>query len=1030
MHPAGTPRRSLGLITLTQALCVLTLIVLLALALVGGTLAVPVAALLLAQTVCALVVFVRTARHSRGTRHALFLGLAAAAVLASAGCGLWTLRVLLPGQHHLLFLGGSIALAGQLAIMLGLATALGRHRHRNWMHFDAVVDAMLLVVAAAIVLVQLGYVPSPNEGVGVVGRLLVAAWNTAAAGNLILVGLLLTWRGDVLEQRVATGLSLGAVALAIASLLAGHALVASSTGVRPVIALLWTITTACWVSAADTGADNAAALRQSGESAAFISRAATIRMSSLVAAILVATGSIVALAFGAGRRPGLGIVLALFAVLLAMRASHALWAQQRATTALERSMLAERELSATLERRVAEGTRDVAEAQRVLQRMWTLGQQIALELQSERVLRCFMDAVIDVARADGGVVGLITEDGRIRIAATTGLGAVLAGTAVPVASSLMNLALRRGTSWCTSDLPSHDLETGSDDADRARLVQAGVHGVAIVPLQRRGDLVGAAMLLSRSPRSFSERELSHIEAMTDLLSIALANADLVETLRQAEWRFRTLFRAAPDAVLTVFESGRVREANDAARDLLGLHPIQLVGRTLEEFAIPEDRERMRAERARALAGESSRIEIRFQHSGGVRIGSLALRRLPEADPPTVLVVGRDITGDREMRARLAETERLAAVGELVAGVAHEVNNPLSTISAYAQLLLRNPALDAETMDAVEVIRSETLRASQVLRDLLTFARRSESEPAPLQLNEVVERTVRLRSYEMSTAGITCTTELAPDLPSVLGDGRQLQQVLLNLMMNAIQAMAPQQGGTLRLTTRADGAQVLLEVSDTGPGVPYEVRAHVFEPFFTTKLDGTGLGLSVSYGIVAAHEGTIIITDTSSEGTTFRVTLPAYHSDAVEAVSIERNGTASAASALKGIRLLFVDDEPTLRSGVRAFGRLRRFAVVTAGDGAAALQAARDQSFDAIVCDLRMPGMDGPAFYEVLRRERPALAERTLFITGDLVSARSRAFLSGTSQPVLSKPFEFEQLEANLLALLRGDVSSNSARMQA
>jgi len=220
---------------------------------------------------------------------------------------------------------------------------------------------------------------------------------------------------------------------------------------------------------------------------------------------------------------------------------------------------------------------------------------------------------------------------------------------------------------------------------------------------------------------------------------------------------------------------------------------------------------------------------------------------------------------------------------------------------------------------------------------------------------------------------------------------------------------------------------VLEVSDTGPGIAPEARAHVFEPFFTTKRDGTGLGLSVSYGIVATHSGSITIARTSSAGTTFRVSLPAYSKEALpdEVEAILAAPDRKEASALKGIRLLFVDDEPTLRSGIQAFGRMRRFAVVTASDGAAALRAVRQERFDAVVCDLRMPVMDGPAFYEVLRRENPALAARTLFVTGDLVSASSRAFLDATSQPVLSKPFEFEQLEANLLALFRGDARDAS-----
>jgi two-component system NtrC family sensor kinase len=775
--------------------------------------------------------------------------------------------------------------------------------------------------------------------------------------------------------------------------------------------VLWSLASLCWLSAFQL--PPAAKTAASGEVPIAKLRTPKVRIVSIVVAVIIASISALILGLSRERELTLGLSVAGFGLLLAARAGYALWLQQRTAVALADTVEAEREVSVTLEQRVGARTRELADAQRVLQRMWTLAQQIALELNADRVLARFLEAAVDVVQGDGGVVALM-QDQRLVVVASSGMPDELRGQIVPLDTSAIGGVVRSGDVWWTEDVRLHARPDSLAEAGWT-IREQPVRGMAVIPLQRRGTRIGAVAIGTRARRWFTDEEIARVEAMTDLLSVALANAELVETLRRTEWRFRTLFRAAPDAVLTVLESGRVREANEAVRDILGVPPIQVIGRSIEEFVVPDDRDRLRYEIAQALTGAPSRTELRFEHQRGVRVVSLAARLLPEADPPTVLFVGRDITGEREMRVRLAETERLAAVGELVAGVAHEVNNPLSTISAFAQLLLRDGHLAEDQRESIEVIRAETVRASQVLRDLLTFARRSESQRQLLDVSDVVERTLRLRGYELSSGGITLETALTTNLPAVSGDARQLQQVVLNLVTNALQAMTPR-GGTLRVATWRDDGRIKLEVRDTGGGIPGDVRERVFEPFFTTKADGTGLGLSVSYGIVTAHGGTIEIAESSSDGTAFHVSLPVCESTGDEVPGV---GPASFLdrSPLKGIRLLFVDDEPTLRSGMKAFGRLRRFTVETAADGEEALALARAQSFDVLVCDLRMPRMDGPTLFAHLQRELPDLAARTMFVTGDTVGSASREFLERVGQPVLSKPFEFERLEELLIGLL-------------
>jgi two-component system NtrC family sensor kinase len=705
--------------------------------------------------------------------------------------------------------------------------------------------------------------------------------------------------------------------------------------------------------------------------------------------------------------------------------------EQREAVELARTLAAEHQRTVALEQAIERRTNELEDAQRVLKRMWWLGQQITLELNPQRVLDRCLEAVTDIVHVDGGMAALVGDDGKIRIVAGTGLGAPSLGTSLPIAGSAIGRVVRSGVAWAVSNVDQH-----AEDLSEHLYAQikGKVKGLAVVPIARRGERIGAVVVVASEERVFSPADLERIEAMGDLLSVSLENAELVETLRQAEWRFRTLFRAAPDAVFTVLQSGRIREANDAVRDVTGVEPLQVVGRPVVDLVVESDRERLGHALETTFAGTPTRVEVSFQHDSHDpanairRVVALAMTRLPEADPPSLLLVGRDITSEREMRVRLMESDRLAAVGELVAGVAHEVNNPLSSISAFAQLLLRDGGLTASQRESLDVIKSETVRASQVVKDLLTFARRSDPLREPLDLNAVVQRTLRLRGYQLTSNRVQVEEELAPVLPAVVGDARQLQQVCLNLVSNAIQAMVTLGGGKLFVSTKSEDGKVVLEMRDTGPGIPDGAMAHIFEPFFTTKGEGegTGLGLSVSYGIVSAHGGKIEVASSSPAGTTFRVTLPSAQDQAADD-STGDGGGFTLRSPLNGMRLLFIDDEAALRSGVTAFGELRGFTVVTAGDGVEGLDIVRKLAVDAIVCDLRMPGMDGAAFHERLRHERPGLAARTVFITGDLTPTNGRS--TPPKQPVLTKPFAFEKLEETLVSVMRGRAAAGpSARL--
>jgi signal transduction histidine kinase len=238
------------------------------------------------------------------------------------------------------------------------------------------------------------------------------------------------------------------------------------------------------------------------------------------------------------------------------------------------------------------------------------------------------------------------------------------------------------------------------------------------------------------------------------------------------------------------------------------------------------------------------------------------------------VTVRNVTDEYRVEEQLRQREKLAALGELVAGVAHELNNPLAGISAFAQLLLEED-LDPEQQESVRLIRREADRAVGVIRDLLLFSRKSGPTRTPVDLNELLRLTLRLRGYALRSAGVDMHVELDPSLPPVSGDSQRLQQVLLNILVNAEHALqhAPTRRIEVRSETTRDG--IALVVRDTGVGMDEDTRRRVFEPFFTTKSagEGTGLGLSVSYGIVRAHGGHITVASTPGGGTTFRIELP-------------------------------------------------------------------------------------------------------------------------------------------------------------
>jgi two-component system, cell cycle sensor histidine kinase and response regulator CckA len=365
---------------------------------------------------------------------------------------------------------------------------------------------------------------------------------------------------------------------------------------------------------------------------------------------------------------------------------------------------------------------------------------------------------------------------------------------------------------------------------------------------------------------------------------------------------------------------------------------------------------------------------------------------------------------RDLYHQLLQAEKLAALGQTISGVAHELNNPLATILTWAERLTQHP-LDDETRRGLDTILGESERAARIVRSLLTFARKRHTTRTMVDLNQVVRETLSLRRYEQRLSNISIFEALASGLPLVFADPHQIQQVLLNLIINAEQAMLGAHGrGTLILRTWHDIQKdaVILEVHDDGPGVPEDVQPRIFDPFFTTKEvgKGTGLGLTVAYAIVQEHGGRIAVSSDPAGGAAFQVELPAGGASVKPADTSRIERPAAIGT---GASVLVVEDEAALGAAMAEALGDAGFAVHLAHDGLEALERVRGQAYDLIVCDLKMPRLDGMSFYRRLTTEQPQLAGKVLFVTGDVAGTDAERFLEESGCRWLPKPFRLKDL---------------------
>lgn len=504
-------------------------------------------------------------------------------------------------------------------------------------------------------------------------------------------------------------------------------------------------------------------------------------------------------------------------------------------------------------------------------------------------------------------------------------------------------------------------------------------------------------------------------------------APRLDTVESHARLYAAVVRSALDAIIVVDERGAVVSINPAAEAIFGYSAQDAAGRSIGELIVPDHLRaaheagmaRYHATRAPHVLGRRVLMEAR-RRDGSIIPVELAITEVELPDGRLFTAHLRDLSSERaaaaeieRQREALYQSEKLAAIGSLLAGVAHELNNPLSVVLGQASML--RDVMEAESsrpdmMERTVAIEGAAQRCARVVRSFLAIARQRKAEKSVFEVTALIDASLELVAYGLASNGIEVSRDYAARC-HVSADRDQVQNILVNLLVNAMQALdGVERKRRIHVSTTVDHSQrLVISVDDNGTGIPESIASRVFDPFFTTKPQGvgTGIGLAISRGLAEAQGGHLTLAVSRLGGAAFEVMLPLPTADAETAVSAV--GLQTPAQRAIGARLgciLVIDDEPEISKLVAQALRRAGYVCDVAPDGRAgqALIAETPERYAGVVCDLRMPDLDGPGLFRWLAVHHPRLAQRTFFITGDALGPVAGRFLAGSGRPVLEKPF--------------------------
>ena len=543
-------------------------------------------------------------------------------------------------------------------------------------------------------------------------------------------------------------------------------------------------------------------------------------------------------------------------------------------------------------------------------------------------------------------------------------------------------------------------------------VLAGGDARAVVVPVRSGERSETTLVarVSRGPQGrvvLVLREL-HVDVLGELGG-ASGGGRLMTSLESERRDYELLFRSLPTAALVLDVDGRVVEANAAAAELFALTtPSALRGAALDAWLPAGQRPLLLQTLHQAIAGHKKgelSFELAIEPPREIRAMVAPVDPLHATGQAILMAV--EVSREVLLQRKLLRADRLLQLGALVSGVAHELNNPLAAIAAFGELLAEGTT-EPSLKDSAQIIHAEAMRAGRIVQTLLDFARQRPRRPQAVDLADVVERVIALQRSALKKARVRVDVRIPADVPSVTGEPQELQQVLLNAVINSLQAISGTgRPGRISIHATATDDHVLLTVDDTGPGIPPDVLERAFEPFFTTKGEaGTGLGLAISIGLVKGMGGRMWLQNVEQGGARLAVELPA-------GVGRDPHDHEEADGPLNGpLRVLVVEDDPAVRRGMVLMAERLGHAVAEAADFDAAVERLRsgDARFDALLFDVHLDeAHTGFELYSVLQEEGSGRERHVVFTTGDSISVQTRDQLEHSGRPVLRKPFSLDEL---------------------